>query len=148
MPRRLIETDDQKVARMRGNIVIQLENARRELGLAKRYLDAPQSDPYWESWSDRQRSDLAVVQADLTQLQLKIRQLTLKFHDVTPKKAIVEVKKFSPRTAKDCITCGSCDVFFSVTSGINTGRIVCRECGRKGRVRTNMEEAIKIWNKD
>ena len=81
MSRRLIESEEQRVKRMRSNVVVQLENGRREVGLAKRFLDAPQEDPFWDSWTDEQRGHLASLQQDAAQLQRKIRELTLEFHD-------------------------------------------------------------------
>lgn len=91
MPRRLIENEEQRTRRFRANVVVQLENARREVGLARRYLDAPKEDPHWEAWTDFQMGKLASLSQDVEQLQRKIRELTLEFHDVGSKKEHVEV---------------------------------------------------------
>jgi len=81
MGRRLIATEEQRIKNWKENVVKQMEGARREVTLVKRYLDAPQEDPFWESWTDEQRGQLAALQRQATELQLKIRELTLEFHD-------------------------------------------------------------------
>jgi hypothetical protein len=76
-----IENEKQKIKRQRRQVVNQLESARSELSIVKRFLDAPQNDPYWDSWEDEDVAMLADLQSKITDLQLKIRELTLKFYD-------------------------------------------------------------------
>ena len=79
MTKRLIETPEKKLKREREGVVKQLEGARREVTLVKKWLDAPKEDPYWENWNDLQIGKLAILQKEATELQLKIRELTLEF---------------------------------------------------------------------
>jgi hypothetical protein len=76
-----IENEEQKIKRQRRQVVNQLESARSELSIVKRFLDAPQRDPYWELWKDEDVAMLADIQQKATDLQLKIRELTTKFYD-------------------------------------------------------------------
>lgn len=81
MKRRLVENQEQRIKRFRSNVVRQLESARTELSVSKRFLDALQEDPFWESWKDEDVAKLAEVHRDITDAQLKIRELTMKFYD-------------------------------------------------------------------
>jgi len=88
MVRRKIESTEDKLKKQRKQVVYQLEGARRDISIVKRWLDAPKEDPYWEHWTDAQRSELAVLHHDLSQLQLKVRELTLQFVTRKPKEII------------------------------------------------------------
>ncbi len=79
MTRKRLESDEHRRKRQREGVVRQLEGARSEVSLVKRWLDAPKEDPYWENWTDLQIGRLAILQQQATELQLKIRELTLGF---------------------------------------------------------------------
>lgn len=79
MTKKYIETPEKKLKRERKGVVDQLEGARREVSLVKKWLDAPKEDPYWEHWIDYQIGQLAKLQQQATELQLQIRELTLEF---------------------------------------------------------------------
>lgn len=81
MTKRFIESAEDKLKRERDQVVKQLEGARVQVGLAKRFMDAPQEDPYWEHWTDAQRGNLGKLQLEATSLQKKIRELTGTFLD-------------------------------------------------------------------
>jgi len=81
MAKKFMESEEQKVLRQRSQVVKQLEGARREISLVKRFLDAPSEDPYWEQWTDQQRGELMLINRDATALQLRIRELTLQFQE-------------------------------------------------------------------
>lgn len=89
MRRKKIESAEDKLKKQRKQVVHQLEGARKDISIVKRWLDSPKEDPYWENWTDAQRAELATLQADLTQLQLRIRTLTLQF--VTRQQKLIEV---------------------------------------------------------
>jgi hypothetical protein len=79
MSKRFIESAEQKLLRERDQVVRQLEGARREISLVKKWLDAPCEDPYWEFWATNERGELARIQRELSEIQIRIRDLTLTF---------------------------------------------------------------------
>lgn len=76
-----IEDIESKERKRRKQVVYQLENARRDVSIVKRWLDAPKEDPYWEQWTPEQRSELHRIHRQLTEIQLDLRSLTLQFFD-------------------------------------------------------------------
>jgi len=76
---RKIESAEDKLKKQRNQVVYQLEGARKDVSLAKRWLDAPKEDPYWEYWTPDQRGALMLLHRELTEIQIKIRALTLQF---------------------------------------------------------------------
>jgi hypothetical protein len=86
-----IESAEDKLKKRRKQVVYQLEGARKDVSIVKRWLDAPKEDPYWEHWTEDQRGELMVIHRELTEIQLKIRALTLQFVGKEEKKEIIDV---------------------------------------------------------
>lgn len=95
MTRKKIESAENKLKKQRNQVVYQLEGARRDISIVKRWLDAPKEDPYWDHWTDPQRAELTVLNRELTELQLKVRALTLQFTTRKPKE-IIDVTQDDP----------------------------------------------------